>query len=179
MSDTGTAHKIVSVILRFLEFCCAVIVLGILSRFCYVLSIQQVDADGRIIYAMVVAGIGIIYSFFFCPPFKTLFLGFPFDFVMFVMWLIAYCLLQTVGLSLPVWSSSLAKAINEWTAILTLHRKQVATLALHVGTTITGATIGVVSGESALLGQSTSTEPDVRSGERSWPSHSSRGSSTF
>lgn len=112
MSETGTAHKIVSVILRLFQFACAVIVLGILSRFCYVISIQQVNADGRIIYAMVVAGIGIIYSFFFCPPFKSLFLGFPFDFVMFVMWLVAYCLLQTVGPSLPVCFCSLAKTID-------------------------------------------------------------------
>ncbi|KAH7118200.1 hypothetical protein B0J13DRAFT_569752 [Dactylonectria estremocensis] len=92
---TGTAHKIVSVILRIGEFCCAVIVLGLLSRFCYLISIAQESADGRIVYAMVVAGIGIIYSFFFCPPFKSLFLSFPFDFVLFVMWLVAYCLLQT------------------------------------------------------------------------------------
>lgn len=93
---TGTPHKIVSVILRFGEFASAVIVLGILSRFCYLISIAQASADGRIIYAMVVAGISIVYSFFFCPPFKSLFLGFPFDFVLFIMWLVAYCLLQTV-----------------------------------------------------------------------------------
>ncbi|KAH7109333.1 hypothetical protein EDB81DRAFT_849352 [Dactylonectria macrodidyma] len=95
MAHTGTAHKVISVLLRLGEFACAVIVLGILCRFCYLISIAQADADGRIIYAMVVAGIGIIYSFFFCPPFKSLFLGFPFDFVLFVMWLVAYCLLQT------------------------------------------------------------------------------------
>ncbi|KAH6876839.1 hypothetical protein B0T10DRAFT_413931 [Thelonectria olida] len=94
-THTGTAHKVVSVILRLVEFASAIIVLGILCRFCYLISIAQEDADGRIIYAMVVAGIGIIYSFFFCPPFKSLFLSFPFDFVLFVMWLVAYCLLQT------------------------------------------------------------------------------------
>jgi hypothetical protein len=37
-----------------------------------------------------------VYSVFFCPPFKSLFLSFPVDFILFVMWLIAYCLLQTV-----------------------------------------------------------------------------------
>ncbi|KAH7189815.1 hypothetical protein BKA60DRAFT_581019 [Fusarium oxysporum] len=95
MAETGIAHKVISVILRLFEFASAIIVLGLLSRFCYAISIAQVNADGRIIYAMVVAGISIIYSFFFCPPFKSLFLGFPFDFVLFVMWLVAYCLLQT------------------------------------------------------------------------------------
>lgn len=99
MAHSGTAHKVISVFLRAGEFCSAVIVLGILSRFCYLISIAQANTDGRIIYAMVVACIGIIYSFFFCLPFKSLFLGFPFDFVLFVMWLVAYCLLQTVWLS--------------------------------------------------------------------------------
>ena len=96
MAKTGTAHKVISVILRFSEFACAVIVLGILSRFCHLISLAEADVDGRIIYAMVVASIGIIYSVFLSPPFKSLFLAFPFDFVLFVMWLVAYCLLQTV-----------------------------------------------------------------------------------
>ncbi|KAH7169688.1 uncharacterized protein B0J16DRAFT_351733 [Fusarium flagelliforme] len=95
MAESGVAHKAISVILRLFEFASAIIVLGLLSRFCYMISIAQVNVDGRIIYVMVVAGISIIYSFFFCPPFKSLFLGFPFDFVLFVMWLVAYCLLQT------------------------------------------------------------------------------------
>jgi len=113
MAETGVAHKVISVILRLFEFASAIIVLGLLSRFCYLISIAQVNADGRIIYAMVVAGISIIYSFFFCPPFKSLFLGFPFDFVLFVMWLVAYCLLQTVWLSPPTVSCySLVKTIN-------------------------------------------------------------------
>lgn len=93
--DGGAAHKVVSVILRFLEFSCAVIVLGLLSRFAYLLSIAGVNMDGRLIYAMVVAGIGIVYSIFLCPPFDTLFLSFAFDFILFIMWLVAYCLLQT------------------------------------------------------------------------------------
>jgi len=97
MAETGVAHKVVSVILRLAELASAIIVLGILSRFTYLAGIAQVHIDGRIIYTIVVACLGILYSIFFCPPFKTLFLGFPFDFVMFVMWLVAYCLLQTVG----------------------------------------------------------------------------------
>uniref|UniRef100_A0A0D2XS32 MARVEL domain-containing protein n=1 Tax=Fusarium oxysporum (strain Fo5176) TaxID=660025 RepID=A0A0D2XS32_FUSOF len=95
MVGTGVAHKVISILLRLGELASAIIVLGILSRFCYLISIAEVYADGRIIYGIVVACLGIIYSFIFCPPFKNMFLGFPFDFVMFVMWLVAYCLLQT------------------------------------------------------------------------------------
>ncbi|KAF5640833.1 hypothetical protein F52700_3545 [Fusarium sp. NRRL 52700] len=95
MAETGIAHKIMSVILRLSELSSAIIVLGILSRFCYLAGIAEAHVDGRIIYTIVVSCFGIIYSICFCPPFKVMFLGFPFDFVMFVMWLVAYCLLQT------------------------------------------------------------------------------------
>jgi hypothetical protein len=95
MARKGVAHKTVSVILRLLEISSAAIVLGILSRFAHLISIAGVHLNGRIIYAMVVAGIGIIYSIFLCPPFDSLFLSFPFDFVLFVMWLVAASLLQT------------------------------------------------------------------------------------
>lgn len=96
MAHSGAAHKTASVILRFLELSSAVIVLGILSRFAYMISIAGVHLDGDIVYAMVVAGIGIIYSIVFCPPFDSLFLSFPFDFVLFIMWIVAAGLLQTV-----------------------------------------------------------------------------------
>ncbi|KAH6873879.1 hypothetical protein B0T10DRAFT_610857 [Thelonectria olida] len=93
--SAGAAHKLVSVILRFLELSSAVIVLGLLSRFAYLISMREVHMDGRLVYAMVVAGIGIVYSIFLCPPFDALFASFPLDFVLFIMWLVAYCLLQT------------------------------------------------------------------------------------
>ncbi|KAH7137381.1 hypothetical protein B0J13DRAFT_639772 [Dactylonectria estremocensis] len=95
MSHEHVAHKVVSVILRLTQFSSAVIVLGILSRFCYVISIAQAHADGRVIYAMVVAGISIVFTIPFCLPFDTLFLAFPFDLVLWVMWLVAFCLLET------------------------------------------------------------------------------------
>lgn len=63
---------------------------------CAVIALAGASADGRIIYTMVIAGIAIVCSFFLCPPFDTLFLSFPFDFVLFVMWLVAFCLLKTV-----------------------------------------------------------------------------------
>ncbi|WZH40830.1 hypothetical protein QYS62_001768 [Fusarium acuminatum] len=102
MKESGSAHKVISVLLRLAELASAVIVLGLLSRFCYYIGIAQASVDGRIIYAIVVACLGIMYSIFFCPPFRNMFLGFPFDFLLFVMWLIAYCLLQTVLCSLSI-----------------------------------------------------------------------------
>ncbi|EXK25551.1 hypothetical protein FOMG_17793 [Fusarium oxysporum f. sp. melonis 26406] len=83
MVGTGVVHKIISIPLRLGELASAITVLGILSRFCYLISIAEVHADGRIIYGVVVACLGIIYSILFCTPFTDMFLGFPFDFVMF------------------------------------------------------------------------------------------------
>ncbi|RYC80215.1 hypothetical protein BFJ63_vAg16903 [Fusarium oxysporum f. sp. narcissi] len=95
MAESGVAHKVISVILRLSELASAIIVLGILSRITYLVGLAEASVDGRIIYTIVVACLGIMYSIFFCPPFRSMFLGFPFDFLLFVMWLVAYCLLQT------------------------------------------------------------------------------------
>jgi hypothetical protein len=94
MKNTGTTHKVISVILRFIQFASAVIVLGVLGHFVHLLDDNDGNTDGRIIYAMVVAGIGIVYSLLFIAPVDKLFLSFPADFVLFIMWLVAFCLLQ-------------------------------------------------------------------------------------
>lgn len=98
MERDGIAHKIISVFLRMGEFACAIIVLGLLSRFVYVIDAANASIDGRIIYTMVTAGIATVFTMCMCPPFDVLFLSFPFDFVLFIMWLVAFCLLETVCL---------------------------------------------------------------------------------
>ncbi|KAG7418698.1 hypothetical protein Forpi1262_v016420 [Fusarium oxysporum f. sp. raphani] len=90
MAESGVAHKVISVILRLSELASAIIVLGILSRITYLVGLAEASVDGRIIYTIVVACLGIMYSIFFCPPFRSMFLGFPFDFLLFVMWLGVY-----------------------------------------------------------------------------------------
>jgi hypothetical protein len=105
MELKGTTHRIFSSFIRFGELVCGVVVLGILSRFCYVINIADVSVDGRIVYTMVTSAIGMIFSLAVCPPFNSLFLGFPFDFVLFIMWLVAFCLLETVCFSSTVCQS--------------------------------------------------------------------------
>ncbi|KAH6870926.1 hypothetical protein B0T10DRAFT_533697 [Thelonectria olida] len=87
MADSGAVHKIVSVVGN--------------------LTIAGVNMDGRLVYTMVVAGIGIVYSICFCPPLDALFTGFPFDFILFIMWLVAFCLLET-------WRTVLAFSFIAW-----------------------------------------------------------------
>ncbi|KAH6949630.1 hypothetical protein DER45DRAFT_588453 [Fusarium avenaceum] len=92
---SSSGHKVASVILRFLELACGAIVLGLLDRFCHLVDeASNVSVDGRIIYAMVVAGITIVYratefhelvrySILLFAPFDIFFMSFPFDFILF------------------------------------------------------------------------------------------------
>ncbi|CAM1503258.1 Fc.00g080340.m01.CDS01 [Cosmosporella sp. VM-42] len=134
----GAAHKVTSVFLRLGQLCSAIIVLGILSRFSYLISIRQAGASGRVVYTMVIAVITIVYSFFLCCPFDALFMSFPVDFILFIGWLVAFCLLEV------------ARPLVE----------RVLTLALPPGIVTTGVTTGAVTGDKVLRGRSMYTIPD-------------------
>jgi hypothetical protein len=94
----GMASKVVLVIFRIWQIISSVIVLGILARFLDVLSEAGVTRDGRTIYGIVVASISVVFAIVFIAPFMYAFLAFPFDFALFVMWLVLFCLLITVRL---------------------------------------------------------------------------------
>ena len=161
----GTAHKAASVLLRLGELVSAIIVLGILSRFCYLLSLQLATANGRVVYTMVVAGIGIIFSFFLCIPFDVLFMSFPFDFVLFIMWLVAFCLLEAVWL--PMSLDCCQTLADRGLHCLTC-RKVALILALRDGIITTGASTGAGTGDKVLPGRSSSVTPVVGIGGLLW-----------
>jgi hypothetical protein len=92
----GKASKIVLVIFRIWQIICSAIVLGILARFLHVLSEAGAARDGRVIYGIIVASISIVFAIVFIAPFMYAFLAFPFDFALFIMWLVLFCLLITV-----------------------------------------------------------------------------------
>ncbi|KAK3377381.1 hypothetical protein B0T24DRAFT_592990 [Lasiosphaeria ovina] len=89
----GFVSKYLMVALRLWELICSVIILGILGRFLHLLNIAGAEHDGRVIYAISFAVISTLYSILFMPPFMHAFLAFPADFVLFVAWLVAFCLL--------------------------------------------------------------------------------------
>ncbi|KAJ4288875.1 hypothetical protein N0V88_007208 [Collariella sp. IMI 366227] len=91
----GGASKVVSVALRVWQLICSVIVLGILARFLHLLSQAGAERDGRVVYGIIVASISTLFVLIFIAPFMYSFLAFPFDLVMFVMWLVLFCLLIT------------------------------------------------------------------------------------
>ncbi|KAH6645609.1 hypothetical protein BKA67DRAFT_651344 [Truncatella angustata] len=92
----GSASKVLSVLARISELVSSVIVLGLLGRFLYLLSEANVYADSRIIYTTVVASISAFVSIILFIPFTYSFLAFPLDFILFVLWLVAFCLLEAL-----------------------------------------------------------------------------------
>ncbi|KAH6674758.1 hypothetical protein B0J14DRAFT_652942 [Halenospora varia] len=93
----GTTSKVISCFLRFGELVSASIVLGILGRFTYLVHVGNGNTDSRIIYTMSIAGISILFSMILFPPFMYSFWAFPFDFAMFIMWMVAFGLLEHVA----------------------------------------------------------------------------------
>jgi ABC-type glycerol-3-phosphate transport system permease component len=92
----GTASKVVSVFFRFMELSSASIVAGILGAYLHYIDDAHVGKNGRIIYSIVIAGISIFFSLVLAPPLRYSFYAFPFDFAMFVCWIVAFGLLINV-----------------------------------------------------------------------------------
>jgi hypothetical protein len=93
----GTPSKVISVILRIGEFVSSIILVGLVSSFLYIVSDANVYADSRLIYTTVVASISAVFSLMFMLPFTWTFLAFPVDFVLFILSLVAFCLLEAVS----------------------------------------------------------------------------------
>ncbi len=97
----GAASKVVLCGLRIWELICSLIVLGILASFLRRVNDADAPRDGRIVYGIVTASISTAFSIIFIAPFIYAFMAFPGDFILWVMWLVAFCLLETVCTLLP------------------------------------------------------------------------------
>lgn len=89
----GTASRVVSVFFRIMELISATIVAGLLGTYLHYINDAHVGKNGRVIYSIVIAGISIFFSLVLTPPFRYSFYAFPFDFAMFVCWIVAFGLL--------------------------------------------------------------------------------------
>ncbi|KAK4167822.1 hypothetical protein QBC43DRAFT_341686 [Cladorrhinum sp. PSN259] len=92
----GSVSKVLSVILRLGELACAVVIVALLGRFLAIVDDADVYADPRIIYTTVIASIALALSIILMPPFTYSFMAFPLDFIFFVLFLVAFCLLETI-----------------------------------------------------------------------------------
>ena len=81
----GSAHKIVSVLLRCAELICACIVVGILGYFLHQVDLAGDSPNGRIVYATVTAALSIAFSLCLMPPLRYSFWGFPLDIIIFLV----------------------------------------------------------------------------------------------
>jgi hypothetical protein len=92
----GVASKVTCVILRLGELISSVIILGILGHFLWVVSDANVYSDARIVYTTVIASISTFLSVLLILPFTYSFLAFPVDFIVAILWLVAFCLLEAL-----------------------------------------------------------------------------------
>lgn len=93
----GVAARVAQPALRVFQVICSAIVLGILGHFLHELQQAGVSRDGRIIYGVVVGSISLAFALIFVLPMMYSFLAFPGDFILFVMWLVLFCLLISVS----------------------------------------------------------------------------------
>ncbi|THX99531.1 hypothetical protein D6D01_10436 [Aureobasidium pullulans] len=89
----GTGSKIASIIIRANELLSAAIVVGILGHFLSIIDDANGSANGKIVYAVVIASLSLIFSIVLMVPLWFTFRVFPLDFVMFVCWMVAFGLL--------------------------------------------------------------------------------------
>lgn len=94
----GTGSRVLLVLLRLWQLFCGAIVLGILGRFFHLVDEAGVGGpDGKLVYMAVIAALTILDALVFLLPFAYSFWSFPIDIVLFVAWLVAFCLGETVS----------------------------------------------------------------------------------
>jgi len=86
--------RLISIVLRSLELLSAVIVAGIIGHELDIADDNDYFPPKRYIYTEVVAGIAILFSLLMLIPFTWAINAFAFDFVMFILWIIAFGLLS-------------------------------------------------------------------------------------
>ncbi|PVH68004.1 hypothetical protein DL98DRAFT_554963 [Cadophora sp. DSE1049] len=93
----GTPSKVTSACLRVLEFGISCIILGVLSKFIHALHQGNGSTDSRLIFAISMAAISILFTFILVPPVKYSFYCFPLDFALFICWITCFALLQDLS----------------------------------------------------------------------------------
>jgi hypothetical protein len=93
----GTPSKVVSACLRVFEFGISCILLGVLSRFIHVVNQGNGSADSRLVFAISMAAISILFACVLVPPVKYSFYCFPLDFALFICWITCFALLEDLS----------------------------------------------------------------------------------
>ena len=92
----GTGSRVVSVLSRIMQIISAAVVAGVLGHYLHNIHDGGAGSNGRIVYAVVIAGISLLVALLLIVPMKFSFFGFPLDFLIFVCWMVAFGLLVNV-----------------------------------------------------------------------------------
>jgi hypothetical protein len=133
------------VALRIMEFISACIVLGITSRFIYLVDQGHGRTNGRLIYTEAIAAISLTFSILLSPPFSYSFWAFPLDLALFICWMVAFGILDNVSI--------IHLEYNSGSNSLLSLRARVHAPAPGIGIIgdFIGAYSGVIPGQSPLL----------------------------
>jgi len=82
-----------SFFLRFAEFVCAAVVMGIVAWFLHLHHKQAIGPFGREIYTMVVAVVSLVLSLVWLLPFTSTFMHYPIDLFLTAAWFAAFAVL--------------------------------------------------------------------------------------
>ena len=89
--------KVVSVIFRVAQLICSAIVVGILGAWEHRVNQAPISHNnGRIIYSLVTGSLGLFVSILFIIPWIWFFYAFAMDFILFIMFLVAFGLMANV-----------------------------------------------------------------------------------
>lgn len=92
---------ILALVFRIGQFAFSTIVVGLTSSHLHSARTEPSWSKKRFIYTDVVAALGLFVSLFFMLPFTWNFIHWPIDFLMFVMYMIAFGLLVDVSYVSP------------------------------------------------------------------------------
>lgn len=93
----GQTSKIVSVVLRVWEIICASVVTGTVGAYIHYLHEAHGSTPSRTAYTISLGAISIFFGLLLLPPMKYSFWAFALDFAIFVMWMVAFGLLEGVS----------------------------------------------------------------------------------
>lgn len=82
--------RVVSIFLRFGQFVCAAVVLGLVAHFLDQRNKYGIGPLGRSIYTIVIASISVLFSLVWLIPTTASMLHYPFDLLMSAAWFAAF-----------------------------------------------------------------------------------------
>lgn len=85
--------RVISIILRFLQFASAAIVLGIVAKWVDDSNKAHLAPGGRWIYTLIIAVFALVAALILLVPFTASLTIFPLDILFFILWIVSFGLL--------------------------------------------------------------------------------------